>query len=228
MRIAHSAYYLIGLCLLLAAGLTVVATPKPLAVNRMKNIQLAKLIPTQFGDWTAETELTPIMVNPEVEKELDKIYTQTLSRTYLDSQGDQLMLSIAYGGIQNSTMHAHRPEVCYLAQGFEVGKLTKTYVDTPVGRIPVMRLDAKQGTRNEPITYWIRVGDYITRGVVEQNLVQLSYGLTGRWRDGLLVRVSVISDNERHAYRLEQSFVSDMLQAVPGKDRSILIGKLAT
>lgn len=228
MRIFYPAYYLIGLGLLISAGLAMALTPKPETANQTISLKLASIIPTRFGDWKEETELASIMVNPAVETQLNKIYSQTLSRTYVNQNGDQIMLSIAYGGVQNSTMHAHRPEVCYLAQGFQIGQLTKGFVETSVARIPVMRLDAKEGARNEPITYWIRVGDYITRGMIEQNLVQLRYGLSGEWRDGLLVRVSTISNDVQGSYRIEQKFLSAMLQAVPKKERFMLIGKLAS
>jgi EpsI family protein len=89
-----------------------------------------------------------------------------------------------------------------------------------------MRLVAKQGTRNEPITYWIRVGDSITRGWIEQKLTAIGYGLIGKVPDGLLVRVSSLSNDEQGSYRVQQVFLSAMLHAVRSEDRFWLVGRL--
>ena len=49
---------------------------------------------------------------------LDRLYEQQLSRTYENAQGYRIMLSIAYGGNQRDELELHKPEVCYVAQGF--------------------------------------------------------------------------------------------------------------
>jgi EpsI family protein len=123
-------------------------------------------------------------------------------------------------------MHAHRPEICYAASGFEIGKMTKTFVDTTIGRIPVMRLVAKQDARNEPITYWIRIGDSLTLGWFEQKLTVIDYGLAGKVPDGVLVRVSAISNDEQDSYRVQQAFLVALLKAVRSEDRFWLVGHL--
>ena len=137
------------------------------------------------------------------------------------------MLSIAYGGEQKTDMHAHRPEICYAAGGFDISNKTKTFVDTTIGRIPVMHLLATRGARIEPITYWIRVGDSVTRGWIEQKLTAIGYGLTGKVPDGLLVRVSSISNDEQNSYRMQQVFLTAMLKAVRSEDRFWLVGRLS-
>ena len=136
------------------------------------------------------------------------------------------MLTIAYGQDQSTDLHVHRPEICYATSGFDVGEISKTFVNTTIGRIPVMHLVAKQGIRNEPITYWIRVGDSLTRGWFEQKLTAIGYGLTGKVTDGLLFRVSTISNNEQDSYRIQQAFLAAILQAVRSEDRHWLVGQL--
>jgi len=90
-----------------------------------------------------------------------------------------------------------------------------------------MQLVAKQGNRNEPITYWIRVGDSLTRGWFEQKLTAIGYGLTGIMTDGLLFRISTISNDEQDSYRIQQTFLTAMMQAVRSEDRYWLVGQLA-
>jgi EpsI family protein len=103
--------------------------------------------------------------------------------------------------------------------------MTKGLLNTNAGTIPVMHMVAIQGSRIEPITYWIRVGDTVVRGALEQNMARIKYGLTGKVPDGLLVRVSSISSNEEDAYYTQQKFVIAMLLALPPTDRTQLIGR---
>jgi EpsI family protein len=218
--------FTLGMLMMLSGVVAKVLKPVEMSPGLQTRINLETLIPKEFEGWRLYPSNLSFIVNPEVKGSLDKIYNQTLSRTYVNKQREYVMLSIAYGGAQKTDMHAHRPEICYAAGGFEIGKMTKTFVDTTIGRIPVMRLVAKQGARNEPITYWIRVGDSITRGWIEQKLTAIGYGLTGRVPDGLLVRVSSISNDEQVSYRVQQVFLSAMLQAVRSEDRFWLVGRL--
>lgn len=218
---------ILGLLMLSSAALTRVMTPTVQTANQ-NQFNLGTLIPTEFNDWKIDLSTTSPLVNPEVKGTINKLYSQTLSRTYLNKNGERVMLSIAYGSDQSTDLQIHRPEVCYLSGGFDVGKMTKAFVDTTIGRIPVMHLVAKMGTRNEPISYWIRVGDSLTRGWFEQKWTSFTYGLTGKVPDGLLFRVSTISNDEQDSYRIQQIFLSNLLQAMQSKDRYWLVGRLGT
>jgi EpsI family protein len=189
-------------------------------------INLETIIPRDFDGWKIDFITAALVVNPDDNSLLNKIYNQTLSRTYSNNEGEQVMLSLAYGRDQSSDLHVHRPEICYATSGYDISDMTKTFVDTSIGRIPVMHLVAKQGSRNEPITYWIRVGDSLTRGWFEQKLTAIAYGLTGKVPDGLLVRVSTISNNEQDSYRIQQAFLTALLQSVRSEDRHWLVGHL--
>ena len=70
---------------------------------------------------------------------------------------------------------------------------------------PVMRMDTVLGRRNEPVTYWIRVGDKVVRGAIEQNLARVRYGLQRKVPDGLLFRVSEINPDSARAYLKSRS-----------------------
>ena len=218
--------FIMGLLMVSSGALTMVMTPSVEIAKQQNQINLEAMIPGEFNGWKIDLSVVTPMVNPDVQGLLNKIYNQTLSRTYINNQGDRVMLSIAYGRDQRTDLQVHRPEVCYLANGFDIGKMTKTIVDTTIGRIPVMHLVAKQGARNEPITYWIRVGDSLTRGWFEQKAAALSYGLTGKVPDGLLFRVSTISNDEQDSYRIQQTFLTALLQAVRSEDRHWLVGRL--
>ena len=220
--------FILGLLMVSSAALTMVMTPSVNLADQQKQIDLETLIPAEFGDWKIDLTVATLMVNPDEKGTINKIYNQTLSRTYINNQGERVMLSIAYGIDQKKDLQVHRPEVCYRPAGFSIGELSKTFVDTTIGRVPAMRLVAKQGTRNEPITYWIRVGDTLTRGWFEQKMASINYGLTGKIPDGLLFRVSTISNDEQESYRIQQAFLTTLLQAVRSEDRHWLVGRLAS
>lgn len=216
----------LGVCMLLASVLTLVMTPIVQTDGQQKEINLEAMIPESFENWKIEPAITATIVNPDDKGLVLKIYDQTLSRTYVNDAGERVMLSIAYGKNQSADLQVHRPEICYAAGGFDIGKMTKTFVNTPIGQIPVMRLVAKQGTRNEPITYWVRVGDSLTRGWIEQKLTAIVYGLTKKVPDGLLFRISTISFDEQDSYRIQQGFMDALLKAVRSEDRFWLVGRL--
>jgi EpsI family protein len=134
------------------------------------------------------------------------------------------MLSIAYGGDQSKALQLHLPEVCYVAQGFQLVSDGAGSLATPYGALPVKRLVARQQQRNEPITYWITIGDKATRSGIEQKLRRLAYGLSGEIPDGMLVRVSSIGTDAAGAYALQDRFVAELLAALDARDRARLIG----
>jgi len=216
---------ILGTLMVSSGALTKVMTPS-IQIAEQEMTSLEDMIPGEFESWKIDASTVIPLVNPDDQGLLKKIYNQTLSRTYINNQGERVMLSIAYGRDQSSDLHVHRPEICYAANGFDISRMTKTFVDTTIGRIPVMHLVARQGARNEPITYWIRVGDSLTRGWFEQKVAALGYGLTGKVPDGLLFRVSTISNEEQDSYRIQQTFLAAMLKAVKSQDRYWLVGRV--
>jgi len=187
-------------------------------------INLETMIPRQFGEWKLDETVVPLMVSPDAEALRNRIYNQTLTRNYVNGKGELIMLAIAYGGRQSTSMQVHRPEMCYPAQGFHVGSVTKDFIDFSGNRLPVMKLVASQGPRVEPITYWVMIGDSAVRGGLGQSLARVKYGLTGKIPYGMLIRVSTISANESQSYRTQERFVRDMLGAVPMEYRKVLAG----
>ena len=80
------------------------------------------------------------------------------------------------------------------------------------------------GPRREPITYWINVSDTVITSVLQKRMLEIKLGLTGQIPDGLLFRISSIDDSTSRAFRSQDAFVSDLLQAVPPIDRKRLSG----
>jgi EpsI family protein len=227
MRALNVKRLLLGAIMLIVAALPAVVKPTDRMSARRPAPVLETAVPRHFKGWREDARVKPIQLSPDVQAQLNKIYSQTLSRTYINDTGQRVMLSIAYGGDQGRAVQVHKPEVCYPMQGFQILSIAKSVMSTVSGEIPIMRLVAAQGKRVEPITYWIAVGDVVVRGAFEQNLARIRYGLTGTVPDGMLVRVSTISQNEASAYQVHDQFVSDMLQAMRAEDAARLLGRFA-
>ncbi|MBW8901438.1 MAG: EpsI family protein, partial [Massilia sp.] len=145
----------LGTAMILTSALTGALTPTVKIAQAQSQFSLEAMIPQQFADWTVDASIVPLKADPERQSVLEKIYDQTLSRTYVNSRGERVMLSIAYGGDQSRALQLHLPEVCYVAQGFDMVKAGDSTLATRFGQVPVKRLVARQNQRNEPITYWI-------------------------------------------------------------------------
>jgi EpsI family protein len=198
---------------------------KRLADTRPK-LELETSFPRAFGEWQVDERMPVQLISPDQAAILNKIYNQTLSRTYVNRQGARIMLSVAYGGDQSDATRAHRPEVCYPAQGFQV--LTSNNDLLAVdghGALKVRRLLTKLGGRVEPITYWVTVGEEIATSGTEQKLAQLAYGMRGVVPDGLLMRVSSIDPDAQRAYAVQDLFVRDLQRAMAPGLRTLFFGK---
>ena len=214
---------------LMVASFAVAAAWRPTAklADQRPKIQLETVFPKQFGQWVTDDRMPVQLVSPDTAALLNKIYNQTLSRTYVNPAGQRIMLSVAYGGDQSDATRAHRPEVCYPAQGFQVVSSDLGRLETAKESIPVRRLVARQGGRNEPITYWISVGDKMTVTGTDQKLAQLSYSMKGLVPDGMLVRVSSIDRDNEAAFKLQASFVAELAASIVSDQRTRIFGKPA-
>lgn len=214
--------------LMLAAAVASKAlAPTQRMAARYVGISMETLIPKQFGDWRIDDTIVPLTPDPTTTASLASLYSQTLSRTYINSAGQRVMFVMAYGGDQSRELQVHRPEVCYAAQGFRVQEAAKVALHSSFGEVPAMQLVASRSGRVEPITYWVRMGDEIVRGNVEQGLARVRYGLAGSIPDGLLVRVSTLGDDRPEQYSLQHSFVQSMLSALTPQAREYLLGHSA-
>jgi EpsI family protein len=209
-----------------AAILAMALTPTKFNAATAPKVNLEALIPKHFGEWSMSEAQEIMLISPEQEATLKQIYNQTLTRTYVNSNGQQVMLSIAYGGDQSDSMQVHRPEVCYPAQGFQVFKKTDGIINTGFGSIPVVRLVATQKERVEPITYWIMVGNTVAENKFWWKIAQLKISLTGKIPDGLIFRVSTIDADEGQAYRIQDVFINELLHSLNPYQRSRLIGNI--
>lgn len=212
--------------MLASAGLAIAMRPTHKIADQGPKVVLETMIPHAFGEWQEEKQSGTQIVDPQTKEMLDKIYSQTLSRTYVNDSGYRVMLSIAYGNDQSDSMQVHKPEVCYPAQGFALQGKQQGTLAVKNGEIPVIRILTTLGQRSEPVTYWTTIGDQVVKPGIHKKIAEMSYGLSGKIPDGMLIRVSSIDAQSDNAYQMQNRFSAQMLEALAPEHRQRLTGNL--
>lgn len=218
---------IIGAFMFATAALAFVLKPTIRIDQHESSFLLEQLVPRTFSGWREDLSANVGVINPDVDRAVRKTYTQTLTRTYVNDSHERVMLSIAYGRDQGGeTTQSHRPEICYAAQGFLINKTYSEDLHLAGRTVMVRRVSTIRGSRNEPLTYWMTVGDKATLPGLNRKLVQLSYGLNGKIADGMLVRVSSIQNNDLEAYKLQDLFIEEMLSNMDINQTARILGRL--
>lgn len=195
---------------------------------RMADVQkrepLATVFPKQMGDWQIDELSINIELPPDVAAQVAAIYTEVADKVYINSKGDRIMVTIAYGRDQSDGFKVHRPEVCYAAQGFHVDATQDSVIKFDDHTIDVKRVMTHLGERHEPVTYWMVIGDDVVNSPARHKVMQVRYALDGLIADGLLVRVSSISRDPEAAYVVQDAFVREWKSRVPASQRARLFG----
>lgn len=217
-------HIIVGVAMFAALGATAVLQPQKAVAGGAK-VTLSDMVPDSFDGWRNDQSARAVVASPDVQKTLSEVYSDILSRTYVNDRGDRVMLSIAYSGDIVRQMDVHRPEVCYPAQGFQLVRSpwNSTLAVIP-GGLDTKRLVTRLGSRVEPITYWISSGESVGTKTWQRKLAKLRYGLTGQVPDGMLVRVSTIDTNAEAAFALQEAFVRSLVGSLTEADRKRLVG----
>jgi EpsI family protein len=223
MRLTQISILLAALMGTAAVG-GIVARPGTKAADRGQSLSLETAVPKSFGEWRELPEQGVQVVNPQTKELLDKLYSQILSRTYVNKQGYRIMLSMAYGDDQRGALQAHKPEVCYPAQGFRLHDNVLGALTTSFGPVEVRRLHTSLGPRVEPVTYWFTIGEHVIQNKMQKRMAEIRLGLTGQIPDGLLFRISSIDNDTKRGFAMQQQFAADLLASVPPATRKRLSG----
>ncbi|MGH6649071.1 exosortase-associated protein EpsI, B-type [Aquabacterium sp.] len=217
--------WILAACMVAVAGFSALGKPgTQAAMDTRARVPLEDIFPSQVGDWRLDPAAA-VFVRPAVDQARRfQMYDQVLERTYINGQGQRLMLSVAYGRQQSVGLQMHRPEVCYQAGGFQVQDVRPETIQVLGQPFPVTRLQAHMDGRPEPITYWRLLGDGVVTDDSSFKLQQLSLGLRGRVLDGLLVRVSSIDRDTDGAHRRQARFADELARAMSPVQRQRAFG----
>ncbi|AGX87456.1 exosortase-associated protein EpsI, B-type [Candidatus Symbiobacter mobilis] len=211
--------------MLLAAALGALLRPTHYLADELPAIDLERMVPKTVGLWREETNTIAQVVNPQQTEMLQKLYSQTLSRVYIDPAGYRVMLSVAYGKNQSDDLQLHKPEICYPAQGFTLLDKQPIALNMDAQQIPAIRLQTTLGRRVEPVTYWTVVGEYGITSGLEKKWVEWQYALDRRIPDGMLVRVSSVDEDTGRAFEKHREFASALRAALAWDVRQRFLGK---
>lgn len=220
------------LALAVAIMLGAVLTAEVLRPRKYWSVALGEpnyehVIPHNFGEWEELPYAVKAIVDPVQAETLAKIYSETFARSFRQkSTGRVIMLSIAYGRNQSTDTQLHTPEQCYPSQGFRVDERTENEIATPYGPIKAVRLTTSMGSRIEPLTFFVRVGDAVARGSKERNLERLRMATKGYLVDGMLYRVSEITPRN-DSFEVQDRFTRDLLAAIGPEGRKLVIGSMS-
>ena len=210
---------------------TVVATlswnsvPHQFLADALGPMELENIVPKSMGDWKMlETNNALLFIGGQ-ESLSDKIYSNTLERTYVNRAGYRIMLTIAYGKDQTDTLALHYPEVCYPAQGFKVLSNSSHTINEQQHSIATKRVLTQYENRVEPVTYWTLLGEFVYQGNTQRKLNQMKYGLQGYIPDGMLIRISSIDADVSSAFKVQDSFIRDFIKSIPMLNKNRFVGK---
>lgn len=210
--------------LLAAAALAHLTRPTVHLADQHAKVDLERMFPAEFAGWVQDPNLPVTIVSPDQAALIKLLYAQTVSRTYVGPGGARIMLSVAYGGDQSEATRAHRPDVCYPVQGFQIVSAANATLDVAGGELPVRHMHASLGNRSEPVTFWFVVGEHVAVSSPQQKYAELRYGVRGLIPDGLLMRVSSIDADPAAGYRIQTQFINDLYKAMRPEHRTLAFG----
>lgn len=213
---------------IIAAACAFWATPRLSAISNEPTLE--ETVPRHFGDWRELTNpYAQVSLATGPEAELNQPYDQTVMRTYVNSRGQQVMLALAWGRHQRQEVKVHRPDLCYVAQGYKVSSLTTATFNGIAGyggTIKGKHMVVNAGREAEAVAYWIRIGTLYSENAVETRVHIFKEGLAGRIPDGILVRASqrvqTNADAEK-AFPVLEEFLAELVAATPENARSLMV-----
>lgn len=212
-----------------AAAAARVLTP----VAPVQKVQpLENIIPRQFGEWREMVTSATLMVDPRTDDNeqtaADNPYDDVLLRTYVNPRGDTVLLAVAYGRRQRQEVKIHRPELCYVAQGFTLKAREPVMITSLGNEVAGARMLVEARNRTEMISYWIRIGNTFSENAWSTRYQIFREGLKGKIVDGVLVRASqIISDDSSASperYHMQERFLADLVRATPEGAKRLLLG----
>lgn len=208
---------LAGTALVCAGG-----SPRGSAYPTVSHRALDALVPEKLGPWTA-SQYQPVVI-PKGEAPEGRIYDSVITRYYISDSALPVMFLIAYGSAQTGETLLHRPEICYVAAGFDIRSWPNIVLQTPDRKIPSRVLTATAPGRTDQILYWTRVGNEFPTTSVEQRWSTLRQTLTGTIPDGVLVRISIADEDRETALKFISAFTGRLLATGSSPLRELLEG----
>jgi EpsI family protein len=211
---------ILGGTLISAAGAVALLRPQR-SYNILRQNALNDIIPRTIGPYMYASS-TGLVVPDAVPK---REYDQVLTRIYVANDRPAVMLLIAYGSAQDASLALHRPESCYPAAGYELGKPITADLRGTIEKQQAITMTAARQDRIEQLYYWTRVGSQFPTSQTEQDWAIFAANLHGTLPAGVLVRLSVRSTDRDAALSQMMMFNGMLLRASGIAGRRLLLGE---
>ncbi len=223
----------IFIALVVAAAMAFLFTPRLTEVTNAPSLETT--VPKSFGDWQeVPSPFVQVSLTTGLDPNMDQPYDQVSMRTYVNSKGQQVMLALAWGKRQKQEVKIHRPDLCYVAQGYKIASLKTTEfdgIDSVNQKILGKQMVAKSPRGGEAVLYWMRIGGLFSEDAFATRMYIMKEGFSGRIPDGILVRASLrfsTPGQEEQAWPLLDAFLVDLVKSVPPETRALLLGTQGT
>lgn len=205
-----------------AAALAAVARapdPPPPASQDM----LEATIPARVGAWR-HVPAAGIVLPPQ--DELSKrIYDRYVARAYAADGQPSIVLVVAYGSTQDYGLQIHRPEICYPASGYDIGKSHSHPLRLGDTTVPAVALTASRAGHHDQILYWTRIGKSFPPSVWAERYAILQAALARQVPSGVLVRLSVSLENPERSIALLSDFARMLVAGLGPAGRAAFFGE---
>lgn len=213
--------FALGLAFASVAGVAAARQPSR-NVDYLGKAKLEDVLPEKVGRWTFVSN-SGLVVPPE-DQLARALYSQLLTRTYMDEAGNGIMLLVAQSGSQSGILQIHRPEFCYTAGGYTLTPSVPHPVQLPGRELPALSISATREARTEQIVYWTRIGNHLPTSWTQQRLAVAMDNLKGYIPDAVMVRVSTYGNDKPLAFADVDEFIRALMAKVTPQVRRVLIG----
>ncbi|WP_376768791.1 exosortase-associated protein EpsI, V-type [Novosphingobium chloroacetimidivorans] len=215
---------LVGSLLISAAGLSFARLPRTPVIGLTRGTA-QDVIPRRIGGWTEVSSPEDIVLPPEDERKAAATYDEQVMRAYAGRRSEAVMLLVAYARSQSSMLMVHRPESCYPGAGFTI--LSNEAVKIRIGSslsIDGRFLTTKRDSRVEQVLYWTRFGNEMPSDWDAQRWSIAVQALHGYVPDGVLVRLSTVSQDALQSLNLLRLFAAELVRTSGQQGRGLLLG----
>lgn len=212
------------ICALMAlTGIGVASLQQQKSSISVTTPDLEELVPSTLTGWQS-VDVSSIVLPAELELVDGEAIVY---RAYQDIAGRLVTLVAAYGPPHGDSVRLHRPESCYVAQGFTIDDRVVGTLNTDAAVIPIVHLQTRKLLRGEAVSYWLRDGDAFVADASSRQWLSLQDGL-GTRTASTLIRVSSAStgDNDSQAAaQRHNEFLSAFVAELSGDAYALFIGE---
>jgi EpsI family protein len=214
--------FILGGLLLAAVAVAFALKPRRVA-ETVSGKLLDEAVSTRIGPYRYATSSG--LVVPPAGDLTERIYDQILTRVYVADDRSPVMLLIAYGSAHDAGLAVHRPEACYPAVGYSITPTQRVALSgIGPGAGEASYLTATLGDQVEQVYFWTRIGQRFPSSPLLEKMEIFSANARGILPDGVLVRMSVRSNDPGPALKQMQEFNEMLLRSVGSLGRRFLLG----